>query len=136
MLLAGVEVLAVSVNFLLLFLGYFRWFSNRFVPSLLMGGGGTVIVLTVPIAFLGFSSFLAVAYVKRGGWARLVFLAENGGLVLLGALWFAVHAARHNVIEPRVTVFALVVPLLTLFPLMWPLLVFRPTMPEEVMSGT
>jgi len=132
-LLALIEGLMVQVNFWVIFSAYFNRLCVAISPSWCQMGVPGIVTLVAVVLFLPVVIFEGVMFVKARPWARLVFIGENGVLIVLGLLWFFVSAAGEGRLRTEAVIGGLIVPVLTLFPLLWPLLAFRPA-PSDVGS--
>jgi len=122
------EVVAVSVNFFFLFQVYFHWLTIRIEGSAeAMATTGLIVVYVATGVCVLACIAEAVLYVRGRGFARGLFIAENGTLILMGLAWFIVKQVGAE--DPWALKIGLVLPVVTLFPLLWPLMVVRPDRP-------
>ncbi len=128
-LLAALEVLAVSGNFFTLFMAYLNWLNVRLSLSTFLGAHGIGVSAVVAAVFLVACAVVGLLYVNGNPRARLILVAANALLVLLGLLWFVKGYAMSAEPNPNVALLGLVLPMVTLFPLLWPLISFRPVPP-------
>jgi len=128
-LLAALEVLAVSGNFFTLCMAYLNWLNVRLIHSTFLGAQGIGTSAVVAAVFLVACAVVGFRYVKGNPRARMILVAANALLVLLGLLWFVKCYALSPEPNPNVALLGLVLPMVTLFPLLWPLISFRPVPP-------
>jgi hypothetical protein len=128
-LLAVIEVLVVSGNFFTIFTAYLNWLNVRFSLSTFLGAHGMGVSAVVTAVFLVACAVVGVLYVKGDSRARIVLVAANALLVLLGLLWFLKGYALSAEPNRNVAFLGLLLPMVTLFPLLWPLISFRPVPP-------
>jgi len=118
------EVTAVTANFFVISLHYFRWMIMRVAPQ----GGTEIGPFTMPAiataAVAIFLVFQGIAYGRERPWGRRLFLIENVALIVLGLVWFLVKLSEPEEARGLSVLGGLLLPMVTLFPLLWPLWTF------------
>ena len=123
LLLVGGEVLSVTGVFFYIALGYVHYLNG--LVRLLSNRGEAYVVIALAGIVLAAAAATGYFYICGRRWARVLFLAANAALLVLGLAWFLKNRLAGQVPQPYAAV-GLGLALGTVFPLMWPLLLFEP----------